>query len=138
MKYLKYFEQASAYDAYKNGSDFVLPNISYIEESNSVEFNPYVIEKNIIHFVLNNINCEAEEGMTFKEWIFSDYFDINNPYHLDDGYSDNIRDYITEYGSTNIQLLSAAGAAFNPEICIEDYIIANMVYDAKGGGFDAQ
>ena len=138
MKYLKYFEQASAYEAYKNGSDFITPNVSYIEESNSIEFNPYVIEKNIIHFVLNDINCEAEEGMTFKEWIFSDYFDINNSYNLYCGYSNNIRDHITDSESTNIRLLSIEGAAFNPEIYIEDYIIANMVYSSRTGGFDAQ
>jgi hypothetical protein len=42
MKYLKYFEQASAYEAYKNGSDYVLPNVSYVVESDSVDFNPYI------------------------------------------------------------------------------------------------
>jgi hypothetical protein len=42
MKYLKYFEQASDYEAYKNGSDYILPNVSSIVETESVEFNPYV------------------------------------------------------------------------------------------------
>ena len=41
MKYLKYFEEASAYEAYKNGSDYVLPNISFVEETVDVKFNPY-------------------------------------------------------------------------------------------------
>ena len=41
MKYLKYFEQASAYEAYKNGSEFVLPNVSYVEDINVVYYNPY-------------------------------------------------------------------------------------------------
>lgn len=40
MKYLKYFEQASAYEAYKNGSDYVLPNISYVEEAKDVSYKP--------------------------------------------------------------------------------------------------
>lgn len=42
MKYLKYFEQASAYEAYKNGSDYVLPNVSYIVENKGVLYEPYV------------------------------------------------------------------------------------------------
>ena len=40
MKYLKYFEDASAYEAYKNGSDFILPNVSYVVDNNQVKFNP--------------------------------------------------------------------------------------------------
>jgi hypothetical protein len=42
MKYLKYFKEASAYEAYKNGSDYVLPNVSYIKETKSVSYEPYV------------------------------------------------------------------------------------------------
>jgi hypothetical protein len=38
MKYLKYFEQASVYEAYKNGSDFITPNVSYVEETNEVKY----------------------------------------------------------------------------------------------------
>lgn len=32
MKYLKYFEEASEYEAYKNSEDYVLPNVSFIKE----------------------------------------------------------------------------------------------------------
>lgn len=51
MKYLKYFEEASAYEAYKTGSDYVLPNVSYVVElahlpagdpRKAVMFSPYV------------------------------------------------------------------------------------------------
>ena len=44
MKYLKYFEEASAYEAYKNGSDYVLPNVSYVEDTKEVRYEPYVQE----------------------------------------------------------------------------------------------
>ena len=40
MKYLKYFEQASAYEAYKNGSDFITPNVSYAKDNNVVYYDP--------------------------------------------------------------------------------------------------
>lgn len=36
MKYLKYFEEVSAYEAYKSGSDYVTPNVSYVVENNGV------------------------------------------------------------------------------------------------------
>ena len=42
MKYLKYFETEAAYEAYKNGSEFVLPNVSFVVENTGVAFNPYV------------------------------------------------------------------------------------------------
>ena len=41
MKYLKYFETEAAYASYKNGSEFVLPNVSYTEDGN-LYYNPYV------------------------------------------------------------------------------------------------
>lgn len=40
MKYLKYFKEASAYEAYKTGSDYVLPNVSYVVEMNGVIYEP--------------------------------------------------------------------------------------------------
>ena len=42
MKYLKYFEQASAYEAYKNGSDYVLPNVSFVVETKGVSYEPKI------------------------------------------------------------------------------------------------
>lgn len=62
MKYLKCFEQASAYEAYKNGSDYVLPNVSYIVETNDVSFEPYVQKD-----MSNYLTIEAlEDGLTAK------------------------------------------------------------------------
>ena len=36
MKYLKYFETEAEHASYKNGSDYVLPNVSYVEENDTV------------------------------------------------------------------------------------------------------
>ena len=36
MKHLKLFQVESEYNSYKNGSDYVLPNVSYVEETKSV------------------------------------------------------------------------------------------------------
>ena len=40
MKYLTKFETTAAYTAAKNTLD--LPNVSYIVQTNDVEYNPYV------------------------------------------------------------------------------------------------
>lgn len=40
MKYLKYFQEDSEYTQFKNNSDYVLPNVSYVVLSESVFFNP--------------------------------------------------------------------------------------------------
>ena len=45
MKYLKYFETEAGYASYKNGSDYVTPNVSYVEETKGVNYNPHVEPK---------------------------------------------------------------------------------------------
>lgn len=42
MKYLKQFANQSDYQAFKESEDYILPNVSFVEEINGVEFNPYV------------------------------------------------------------------------------------------------
>lgn len=45
MKYLKCFKTETERSDYKFSSDFILPNVNYVVESDSVEFNPYVAPK---------------------------------------------------------------------------------------------
>lgn len=40
MKYLKYFEEKDKYDEFISSADFVLPNVSYVKNTNTVFFNP--------------------------------------------------------------------------------------------------
>lgn len=42
MKYLKYFTNESDYQTFKDSEDYVLPNVSYVENSDIVMYNPYV------------------------------------------------------------------------------------------------
>ena len=60
MKYLKYFEEASAYEAYKNGSDYVLPNVSYVVENNVVNYNPYKVQETRLVCTYNVTNTTSE------------------------------------------------------------------------------
>lgn len=48
MKYLKYFQQDSEYTQFKNSSDYILPNVSYVVADDFVNYNAYVIEKIIM------------------------------------------------------------------------------------------
>ena len=40
MKYLKLFQDAAQYEQFMSGSDFVLPNVSYVEGDNTVHYHP--------------------------------------------------------------------------------------------------
>jgi hypothetical protein len=62
MKYLKCFDQASAYEAYKNGSSFVLPNISYIEDTEEVWYYPVVPDMWDSYLTIEAL----EDGLTAK------------------------------------------------------------------------
>lgn len=54
MKYLKQFKQTSEYEVFKESEDYVLPNVSYIEEGNKVEYNPFVESVEPLLLKLNN------------------------------------------------------------------------------------
>ena len=53
MKYLKYFQKEVERSTYKDSSEFILPNVNYVVESDSVNFNPYVPQKagDIVYYV---------------------------------------------------------------------------------------
>ena len=42
MKYLKYFTNASDYQTFKESEEYILPNVSYVENSDVVMYDPYV------------------------------------------------------------------------------------------------
>lgn len=46
MKHLKLFENTQSYDNFKNGDDFILPNVSYILEGSKLFYNPYLDLRN--------------------------------------------------------------------------------------------
>ena len=91
MKYLKYFEDASAYEAYKNGSDYVLPNVSFIEDVAVVMFNPNAKPTNLIEFTIDSVPYQAEEGMTWLDFVNSEY--SNDDFYTDTDNGNNILRY---------------------------------------------
>ena len=52
MKYLKYFQESSEYTEFKNSSDYVLPNVSYVVAANDIYYEaPVVIPNNEIWYI---------------------------------------------------------------------------------------
>ena len=69
MKYLKQFETEAAYVSYKDGNEFITPNVSWIKESDVIKYNSI----KLITFIIENLSYQAEEGMTWGEWVNSSY-----------------------------------------------------------------
>ena len=57
MKHLKLFDDAASYNVWKNGADYVIPSVSYVEENDTIFY-------------------EAEEEFTEDELLY--YFDGTN------------------------------------------------------------
>lgn len=61
MKHLKYFDEISEYDAFKDSSDYVLPNVSWIEATKSINFNGVVL--NLIELYPNYSYPEVAQNL---------------------------------------------------------------------------
>jgi hypothetical protein len=59
MKYLKKFNQASEYEAFKAGDEYITPNVSYVVEGSEVKFEKsnkivYPVHVNIAQYADSN------------------------------------------------------------------------------------
>jgi hypothetical protein len=77
MKYLKAFETEAEYTAYKNGSYFVTPNVSYIRENGVIEYNKASLRYNMVDLGLpsgilwadRNVGASSpEEAGLYFQW----------------------------------------------------------------------
>lgn len=78
MKHLRYFEQESDYQSFKNSSEFVHPNVSYAKDSNTVfyytikndadTYKIYVVEKkNISQLTYNMVDLGLSSGLLWAD-----------------------------------------------------------------------
>lgn len=93
MKYMKIFRTQSEYEQYVNSDEFEKPNISLIEESETISITPEEEEVNLFTFIISDVEYQAEEEMTWTDWCDSKYNSIglyigNGPFgqSLIDGY----------------------------------------------------
>lgn len=115
MKHLKLFQTETEYTTYKNGGDFVTPNVSYAVDNTKTFYNPI----KLITFTIENVSYQAIEGMTWGDWVNSSY-NTNNYINAGTCIGKN-----NEYGSIN---------KLDIVVLPTDTIIAYS-YDWIAGGF---
>lgn len=82
------------------------------------------------------IQCTAENGMRFCDWILSDYFDTTNPYNINIPGVNDIQDFLKSYGDTeDLSLYYGVGCVYKPFIGTLDIIIPNQVYEVNCSSF---
>jgi hypothetical protein len=78
MKYLKYFKTEADYTTYKDGEDFILPNVSYVVDANSVfyhvvktetgDYKIFLVEKkNISGLTYNMVDLGLPSGLLWAD-----------------------------------------------------------------------
>lgn len=72
MKYLKLFEEKTDYDSFVGGGEYIEPHVALIRGEDSVVYKPY-IPPVLITFYIGALSLTAIEGMTFEEWVNSEY-----------------------------------------------------------------
>lgn len=81
MKYLKKFNNTSDYETFKIGDEFITPNVSYIEGSNEILFNPKIKEGvwNVTYQKLENEECIIYDINNIESLIIDEeVIDLNN------------------------------------------------------------
>ena len=89
MKHLKLFNNESEYQSFTESADYVTPNVCAVKDGQGgvkkdfVFFNPEEINVNLITFYVVDTAYQCEEGMTWEEFINSEYnseelFQISN------------------------------------------------------------
>lgn len=63
MKYLKYLQTITDFELFKNSDEYITPNVSFIEETKVVNYEPLVTIK-LITFTISGTEFQVEEGMT--------------------------------------------------------------------------
>lgn len=60
MKHLKYLQTANDFEAFKNSANYILPNVSYIKETEGVSFEPYIPSVEVGDICLANANGDKK------------------------------------------------------------------------------
>ena len=97
MKYLKYFNNASEYNAFVESEEYILPNVSRIVSGDSVEYNPILPTYVTFSFdqltgwgnITEVIEFTVPAGTTFAEWMeMEDEYGSLNKYNVIAGYGE--------------------------------------------------
>jgi hypothetical protein len=94
MKYLKKFNQASEYEAFKAGDEYVTPNVSNVVSTGVVHYGPYVEEPGIGTL---SITSEADPNIEYDRFESI----LTRVYYFVFDESTQALDYCTYYGGHN-------------------------------------
>lgn len=72
MKHLKKFNTTTEYDQFKSGSEFVLPNVSFVVESAGVKFNPNMPVQQNLQLIFNITDISSTTTVCYKTEAFSE------------------------------------------------------------------
>jgi hypothetical protein len=81
MKYLKQFNAEVEYASYKNGNDFITPNVSWVKETNSVKYS----NDNLILEPLPDFETELYADNYLTEvgpWLYQEYEKMREKYNI--------------------------------------------------------
>lgn len=76
MEYIRIFNNDSEYQQFKDGDDYITPNICLDREINGIKCKPYTPPVVLITFTINGTEYQAEEGMIWVDWCDSKYNSI--------------------------------------------------------------
>ena len=94
-KHLKLFSTDSARTTYESSANYETPYVSKVIADNSVHYNKVV---QLITFKINTIQYQAENGMTWGDWVNSEY-NINNTYSIsNDNYVHKGDEFVSDSG----------------------------------------
>ena len=122
LKNIKLFSTDSDRTTYESSASYETPYVSKVAADNSIHYNKQV---RIIEFTFNTVATstilQAEEGMTWGEWVNSSY-NITNFYISED----YIRDGALLVGKSDVGSISPVGP--------DDIIVINGIYGVISGG----
>lgn len=131
MKHLKLFNNESEYQSFTESADYVTPNVCAVKDGQGgvkkdfVFFNPEEeINVNLITFYVVDTSYQCEEGMTWEEFVNSEYnseglFQISGNYVKYNQVKDLVLNHVM---------------AFNTDTILNGNIYE--FYSSGGGGID--
>ena len=133
LKNIKLFSTDNDRTTYENSASYETPYVSKVAADNSVHYNKqirtieFTVEEgftiyNPFHYITKNVTYQAKEGMTWNDWLQSEY-NINYysiyPYLNEIQYQSNDEEHVSS-GGRDTYLVNLVSP--------EDTIIENNIY----------
>ena len=131
MKHLKLFSTDAAYQTFKDSEDYILPNVSYIEENRYVKFNANVESAQIYNMNSFDDRKKLYEYLKSISDTLTEDVQPLSPEIIIDGYDVYYPDNnISKLPCTEVRLSNFDGCEFEISGIIKDHDFGdNQIYD---------